>query len=626
MKKNTKLCLFAIVIIVILAIMQTFSVLAETEVTPPAQTQTPEENVYNISDVELPAEGFNKDKAGIYFSKYGDKTSSKYCFSMRVEKSVLEKSFTKFDKFDEYAVIKFLYREQNEENAVDEGWKEGSADIVSKSFETYEDKDYVYFVLNTYDGGLKNMTVGTVYELIFNFYEKGEAEGEKNLVCSTNLLSIKYSSDMFVSWKEYYASLSNITLEDGNIKANSFGIADIVTVPMGWLLSFFYNVTSNYLLAIILFTIVIKIILFFLTGIKQQKNMIKQAKFAPKQRAIQNKYRGRTDRETTMKMQQEIQQAQQDEGISMMGGGCLNMILQLVIIFCLYNVIRYPLTYLSSVPSGAMSVIKQYFVDFTGVQYNDISVIRPLSENFTQVCEFMSKNFNYDLAGVVTVDKLPNFELFKGFDMGISPSFSEPSLLLIVPVLVFVSYYFSMKLTRKLTYQAPAIEGAPDAAKSMAIMDIAMPALSTFICFSVPTLLGIYWIFQSVLGVAQQYILNKMYPFPKFTEEDYKAAEREYKGKQPKAKVRAELLAKKSKYDDDDEVYADLPDKVSYYDLSNEEREQVDAQMKELANKKSNTKGNNKKTGIIGKAEMNDGKNDKKNSDSNDTNNNGYND
>lgn len=53
-----------------------------------------------------------------------------------------------------------------------------------------------------------------------------------------------------------------------------------------------------------------------------------------------------------------------------------------------------------------------------------------------------------------------------------------------------------------------------------------MPLISTYICFTVPATIGLYWIYQNVLTVLQQLVLYKMYPYPKFTEEDYKAAEK----------------------------------------------------------------------------------------------------
>ena len=94
-----------------------------------------------------------------------------------------------------------------------------------------------------------------------------------------------------------------------------------------------------------------------------------------------------------------------------------------------------------------------------------------------------------------------------------------------------------------------------------------MPALSTFFTFMFPAVLGIYWIFNNLLGTVQQFILNKIMPLPVFTEEDYKKAEKEYnKGKDGgKKKVSATVSdpskprAKTLHCDEDEEDYPELP-------------------------------------------------------------------
>jgi YidC/Oxa1 family membrane protein insertase len=95
-----------------------------------------------------------------------------------------------------------------------------------------------------------------------------------------------------------------------------------------------------------------------------------------------------------------------------------------------------------------------------------------------------------------------------------------------------------MKITKKLTYQPPQSQSA-DMGCSMKMMDYMMPLMSTFITFSVPAVIAVYWIYNNILSTLQQFILKVMYPVPVFTEEDYKNAEREMnKGiKQPKKKA-----------------------------------------------------------------------------------------
>ena len=81
------------------------------------------------------------------------------------------------------------------------------------------------------------------------------------------------------------------------------GLFDIISIPLGYILKFCYNLTNNYLLSLLLFALVMQIILCPFS-IKQQKNSIKQARLAPKVAALRKKYAGRNDRATQQKMQE----------------------------------------------------------------------------------------------------------------------------------------------------------------------------------------------------------------------------------------------------------------------------------------------------------------------------------
>jgi membrane protein insertase Oxa1/YidC/SpoIIIJ len=122
-------------------------------------------------------------------------------------------------------------------------------------------------------------------------------------------------------------------------------------------------------------------------------------------------------------------------------------------------------------------------------------------------------------------------------NLGEIPSLSTFNWLLLIPVLTFVVYFFSMRLTKKFTYQpSGAMMGADgrQAACSGWMMDIMMPLMSVYITFMVPALIGVYWIFKSIISTLSRFILTRVMPYPQFTEEDYRAAEREYAGKAPK--------------------------------------------------------------------------------------------
>ena len=119
----------------------------------------------------------------------------------------------------------------------------------------------------------------------------------------------------------------------------------LISPAFGWLFKLFYNLTQHqYLLTLLLFAIVVKLVLFPF-GVKQQKNSLKQARVRPKEMAIRRKYAGRNDRATQQKMSEEIMRLYQEENVNPMGG-CLPLLIQMPVLFALYDVIRNPLTYI----------------------------------------------------------------------------------------------------------------------------------------------------------------------------------------------------------------------------------------------------------------------------------------
>ncbi len=621
--KNAYLAIMMLVVLIASFVTSVITVVAEdSESTAAPSTSTGDATISyaGLSQVKAEAEPYNQNKVGLYFNHQGEKTNSEFAFYFRVKESVVKDSFADYSSFAKGCVVQALYREKKEGLADDAEWKAVMGEYISSSQKTDSatNEEYIYMTVDLYDGGMKNLEAGKTYEIIVEFYEKQES-ADRAKRCSTNVMEVNYTSEMHDAWRSFFAARAGVTLEEGKVNEKILtGIGNFLQFLMGYVMKFFYSITSNYLISIFLFSLLIKIVM-FPTGIKQQKNMVKQAKFAPKQMAIQRKYKGRTDQKTMAKMQEEIREAQMAENISLTGGGCLPMILQMIILISLYGVIRNPLTYMSGVSLDAVNLIKQYFIDLgtvSATSINEINVIGYLTDNFEQVSTFLQENFSYVLTDFIAgKEALPNFVLFPGFNIADAPDFKNPNLLLIIPVLVFLSYYFSMKITRKLSYQPPRMEGTPDMAASMKIMDITMPALSTFICFGVPSMLGIYWIFQSCIGVLQSFILKKMYPFPVYTEADYKKAEDELKAKHQHKKSKdidesysEEKKAKSLHIADDDEEYAVLPDKPSVYDLPKDKQAEIkEANEKKANSSNKNSKKNNKKSktgGLIEKAEI----------------------
>jgi YidC/Oxa1 family membrane protein insertase len=93
-----------------------------------------------------------------------------------------------------------------------------------------------------------------------------------------------------------------------------------------------------------------------------------------------------------------------------------------------------------------------------------------------------------------------------------------------------------MKISKKFTYQATTNEQAPGAGCSTKVMEFYMPVVSTMFSFAVPGAVGIYWVFRSILSTIKQFIMSKVMPLPRFTDEDYKQAEKEMYAKVPQRK------------------------------------------------------------------------------------------
>ena len=303
---------------------------------------------------------------------------------------------------------------------------------------------------------------------------------------------------------------------------------DFITIPIGYILKFFSNICGNsYILAILLFAILTELIMALVFGIRQQKNSIKQARLRPKEAAIRKKYAGRDDKPTQQKMTQEIQELYQKEGYNPMGG-CLPLLIQFPILIALYNIVIDPLKYICGLSQDAIAQVANIIgMDTTRGTMAMLGPIEKMGyEAFQNVEGFTPEVF----------ENMPNLTVFGILDLSVMPSECmnleaiktvSGWLVLLVPVLTFLSYFFSMKLTRKFSYQAMTDTQQSQMGCSNKMMDITMPLFSVFISFGVPAALGIYWIFKSLLGIVKQIILYYAIPLPKFTEEDYKAAEKE---------------------------------------------------------------------------------------------------
>lgn len=360
---------------------------------------------------------------------------------------------------------------------------------------------------------------------------------------------------------------------------------------LNWLTT--YLGFGSYIVGICVFAVIIEILMTPF-AVKQQKNSIKQARLRPKEMAIRQKYAGRNDQVTLQKQQKEIQDMYAKENFSPYSG-CLPLLVQLPIIFILYNIIIDPLVYVlgqSTAVSAAMSTFYAAPRAAGGLGMAALSgksTIELLSvgiEKFSGIADFGLFSNGSAIWDAIRNLKAPNFKIGP-FDFGLAPSLTRFDILLLVPVLTFVVYFFSMKLTRKFSGQTPP-PGSNDrqTACSNTMMDIMMPAMSAVFTFMVPGIVGVYWMFRSVIGILKSFILAKIMPLPVFTEADYKAAAKEMAGKAPKKVEKSERAGTvRSLHHIDDEDFDDTREAALERKARMEEQEK-----KEQAEKTENAK------------------------------------
>ncbi len=341
---------------------------------------------------------------------------------------------------------------------------------------------------------------------------------------------------------------------------------EIIRWPFGQFLRLSYELTNSYVIALLLFAIAVKLLLLPL-GIKQQKNQIRAAKLRPKILAIEKKYAGRTDQKTLQKKQQEIMTLQQNEGYSPLSG-CLPLLIQLPIIIILYQVIQKPLTYICSFTKDELSSLANLVGINAEDQYGIFQHVKMNSPNLSGLsinAEHLSALESADL-------KFLNF-----LDLTAKPSmlFDNGSLwyFIFIPILVFAASFFSMKISRKFMANPAAEAATADMQKSNMIMDIIMPAMSLYFAFIMPAGLGVYWIYQSLLGVAQQYALSRLMPLPTYTAEEIRAMQKAEKERQAAAIAAAKQRRAQLMADDEGEDDIDIPVIRSKFDNDDDEGE-----------------------------------------------------
>ena len=292
------------------------------------------------------------------------------------------------------------------------------------------------------------------------------------------------------------------------------GLSDLIRVPFGYLLDWLYTFTNNYGLALILFSLIVKLVLLPMS-VKSKKSMLKMSRLSPQVKALEAKYG-----DDKQKYQLAVQQMYKEEGVSM-GGGCLWSFIPLIILLPLYYVIREPITYMMH-NSRSISEAIVAFIQASGENLGKNSYYAQLAAA-GHIGDYMEELKSLAVTANANLQAM-NFQ-FLGIDLAGIPSFrfwecegwGEIGLFLIPVVsagLQAASMWISQKMNNQVATNADG-EQDTDAAKAAnqtnATMMLMMPLMSLWIGFSMPAAISIYWIAQAVFGAVQDYFLTKHY-------------------------------------------------------------------------------------------------------------------
>lgn len=286
-----------------------------------------------------------------------------------------------------------------------------------------------------------------------------------------------------------------------------------ICVPFAWLVRLFYNLTNSYGVALILFTLVIKLIMLPFQ-MKSKKSMMRMSRVSGQMQELQKRYA-----KNQAKLQEEMQKFYEEEGVNPMSG-CLWSFLPLPILMALYSIIRQPITHFMMLSKDVLQTVVQSVadagVDLTNIVMMDKATGAPaLKDGLYQMAAYGQINLVKAVQemGLSTPDGWFNVNYkFLGLDLTATPweyvksfTFTWAVIgVILIPILAGLSQFVFSKLTMKTQPQADAAGGA-----SMKSMMYMMPLFSVYIAFIMPAALGVYWIAQSVFSLIQEAILNK---------------------------------------------------------------------------------------------------------------------
>lgn len=314
-------------------------------------------------------------------------------------------------------------------------------------------------------------------------------------------------------------------------------MSEIIGIPLGWLMYAVYHVVNNYGLAIILFTILTKILMLPLSY-KQQLGSIRSQALNPKLNKLRKQYAN-----NQQKLQEEQQKLYQEEGVNPMGS-CLPLIVTMIILYGVFDVVYRPLTHILRLKDDVISKLKG-IIEANGLTDKNFES-RPELTILDKIKDGANESIfltggKYEKGGIsqAVMDKIQGFEnSFLGIDLGDTPTFSPDTwnktaiMLIMIPILsgvVQLLYtFYTQYRTKKSNPEMAKVQGQG----CMNVMLYGMPLFSVYLAASYPAGVGFYWTCSSVFAFLQSFLLYQWFT-PKRVEKINAKLKEKGKNKKP---------------------------------------------------------------------------------------------
>ena len=278
----------------------------------------------------------------------------------------------------------------------------------------------------------------------------------------------------------------------------------------GYVLWAIYYIFNNFGVAIIIFTILTRLLV-FPASVKQQKSMAANSRMQAKQKEIREKYAN-----NKQKQNEEIQKLYEKEGVSPFGG-CLTSLFPLFILMGIYYSVARPLSNVLHIAESTMTDVIKFINGIPGVNvasssfYHEMDILRLFSNPNSME---LLKNHGDGIGSVLTSGQISEIQnLAGGFNflglnlLDIPNNFAFFSnIIIIIPILVLITSIGSQIATMKI--QGDMMNQQQGCMKYMML---ALPLFSVYISYIVPGAVGFYWIWSTIIGFAQTLIISKFY-------------------------------------------------------------------------------------------------------------------